>query len=187
MYTTEDHGIELLKTLQDALSGELQAAANYQAYARNADLEGHHVPAALFRSVAYAENVHARNHVEAIRGLGEIPQPEPVRPPVVESTHANLSSSIAGEELERDSGYPRRITVASGAHESQSLRSLILAAMAEAGHAQMFSDALGSLHHNSPAEARFFVCPTCGNVTDTNEIRFCTVCHGDAANLLGMS
>jgi rubrerythrin len=173
----------LLQDLQAAFRGEQQAQAGYLAYAQRAEAENHSEIAVLFRSIAHAESIHARNHEEAIRALGDDPRPDP-QPPVVLSTRENLANSIAGETHERDTDYPERITDANVARERVSLRSFILAAMAEATHAELFAEALRNLEAGEQIAQEYFVCETCGNVTTTRDFRRCSVCHGGVSSLV---
>ena len=61
------------KTLEDlktAFAGESQANRKYTAFAEQAEKEGEHQAAKLFRAAAMAETIHALNHFKAMGGVG---------------------------------------------------------------------------------------------------------------------
>ena len=58
------------ENLQAAFAGESQANRRYLYFAEQAEKEGHPQIARLFRAVAEAETVHARNHLGVLGGIG---------------------------------------------------------------------------------------------------------------------
>ena len=58
------------ENLQEAFAGESQASRRYLFFAGKADEEGQSQIARLFRATTEAETVHARNHLEVMRGIG---------------------------------------------------------------------------------------------------------------------
>ncbi|MFC1966874.1 rubrerythrin family protein, partial [Chloroflexota bacterium] len=80
------------KNLQEAFAGESQANRRYLFFADKADKEGYHQSARLFRAAAEAETVHARNHFNAMDGIG--------------STKDNLTAAVIGEHYEFTRMYP---------------------------------------------------------------------------------
>ena len=83
------------KNLGEAFAGESQANRRYIFFAAKADTEGYPQVARLFRAAAEAETVHARNHFNAMDGVG--------------STKANLNAGIIGEHQEFTGMYPKFI------------------------------------------------------------------------------
>jgi rubrerythrin len=86
------------KNLKEAFSGESQANRRYLAFADKAEKEGYTAVAKLFRAAAFAETVHALNHIGI---MGE-----------VNSTIENLETAVSGETFEFDEMYPEYIQVA---------------------------------------------------------------------------
>ncbi len=164
MLSTGNPFLTVLDDLQSAFCGERNARSQYLAFAQRAEKDGRAAIAALFRSVASAESVHANNHAELIRKFGANPCSLREKP-IVRSTRENLAHAVLGERHERDSLYPMRITRANAAREAESLRTFILAAMAEACHAKLFTEALQSLDTGAEVRGEYLVCPICGNVT----------------------
>ncbi len=54
--------------LMQAFAGESQANRRYLPFAQQAEKEGYHQVAKLFRSAAEAETVHAHAHLRALKG-----------------------------------------------------------------------------------------------------------------------
>ena len=83
------------ENLKAAFAGESQANRRYLFSAEQAEKEGHKAIARIFRAIAEAETVHARNHLKT---LGE-----------VKSTKENLQVAISGEHYEFTKMYPEVI------------------------------------------------------------------------------
>lgn len=176
MPPTDSSVLSVLQALQVAFRGERNARARYLTFAQQADIEGHAPIAALFRAIAQAESIHASNHAKLILRLGNVPGSTP-ETLIVSSTRENLAASARDEHFERESFYPPLITYAHKARKPESLRSLILAALAESCHGRLFADALSKLEANQPVASDYFVCSVCGNVVNHWNSRRCNVCH----------
>ena len=81
--------------LQTAFAGESQANRRYLFFAEKAEKDGHPQIARLFRAVAEAETVHARNHLSTSDNI--------------KSTKENLAEAIGGEHYEFTKMYPEFI------------------------------------------------------------------------------
>ena len=57
------------KFLKEAFAGESQASRKYSSFAKKADKEGFAQAAKLFRAAAAAEEVHAANHLRALKAI----------------------------------------------------------------------------------------------------------------------
>ena len=78
--------------LQHAFGGESMANRRYIFFAEKAEKEGYPGVARLFRAVAEAETVHARNHMLVMDAIG--------------STRENLLAASIGEHQEFTRMYP---------------------------------------------------------------------------------
>src|ERR1700690_4138266 len=78
--------------LGEAFAGESQANRRYTFFAEKAEKEGLKQVARLFRAAAEAEAVHARNHFNAMDGLG--------------TSVDNLRAGVIGENMEFTRMYP---------------------------------------------------------------------------------
>ncbi len=82
------------KFLEEAFAGESMAHMRYLIFAEQAEREGFPPNIAkLFRAIAHAEFVHAKNHFRALGNIGKTP-PE------------NLQAGIDGETYEVEEMYP---------------------------------------------------------------------------------
>ena len=151
------------KNLKEAFSGESQANRRYLAFAEKAEKEGLLAVAKLFRAAAFAETVHALNHLGI---MGE-----------VNSTIENLETAVSGETFEFDEMYPEYIQVAKEEENKKVVWSFNVANKVEKIHAGLFSKALEALRNKKElAAADYFVCEVCGNTVETNVPEKCPIC-----------
>lgn len=153
------------KTVEDlkaAFAGESQANRKYTAFAQKADEEGYHLAARLFRVAAYAEAIHALNH---LRALGD-----------VKSTAENLQAAINGENYEVVNMYPDFMKDAEAEGEKRALSSFRWAWEVEKVHEMLYRQVLESLSKES-AMVDYYVCPVCGYVHIGSAPERCPVCN----------
>ena len=160
--------------LQAAFQGESNAHVRYVAFAKQADVEGYHRAASLFRAAARAEQIHAANHAGVIRKLGLTPSAT-IETPVVKSTRENLQAAIAGETYERDIMYPNFIREAEAEKNPAALRTFQHALEAETEHARLYTEAHKHLEQMKTA-ATYFVCAVCGYTCEELSFARCPVC-----------
>ncbi|RPI13222.1 MAG: rubrerythrin family protein, partial [Acidobacteriales bacterium] len=136
--------------LKEAFAGESQANQTYRAFAKKAEQDGFSNIARLFRATAEAERIHAEGHLKALAGIG--------------ATTDNLKAAIAGETHEYTAMYPAMLQQA----EVEGHRAKLMfgyAVKAEAVHAGLYARALEAAGQGQDlAEARFYLCPVCGNI-----------------------
>lgn len=164
-----------LENLQAAFNGESNAHVRYLAFAKQADTEGYGKVASLFRAAARAEEVHARNHAEVIKKLGGTPTAK-IETPVVKTTKENLQAAIAGESYERDVMYPAFQKVARTDGNKDAIQTLNYAMAAEAGHADLYTNALNNLPQMKGAGQEYYVCSVCGNTVTKLDFSKCVTC-----------
>ena len=151
------------QNLQDAYAGESMAHMRYLIFAERAERERKPNIARLFRSIAYAEQAHATNH---LRSLGSI-----------KSTADNLSTALEGEEFEVAEMYPAYLEVAKLQKESGAQRSFNYALEAEKIHARMYQDAREKAIAGEDIElATVYICPVCGHTVEGEAPDRCPVC-----------
>lgn len=150
--------------LKEAFAGESQAHMKYLAFADKADKEGKPNIANLFRAVAYAEAVHATNHLKALKGIG--------------TTEDNLVAAKEGEDFEVAEMYAAYLAVAELQGEKAAVRSMSYAEEAEKGHSVLYAAAKAAVDAGEDlAEAKVWVCPVCGWTTNDDELpEKCPVC-----------
>lgn len=136
--------------LEAAFAGESQAHMKYSIFAEKAEKEGFPEVARLFTAIAYAEKVHATNH---LRALGKI-----------NSTLENLQAAAGGENYEVEEMYPAFDTVAKLQNEKTAKRSFFYAIEAEKIHELMYNDAQTSVAEKKDIPSgNVYVCPVCGH------------------------
>jgi rubrerythrin len=152
------------KFLEDAFAGESMAHMRYLIFADEAERLGLKKLANLFRAIAYAEFVHARNHY---RELGKIYREMP----------ENVQQCIDGETFEINEMYPVYNTVAQFQQENGAERSTKFAWEAEKIHAEMYKKAkqLAEKKEDYTAE-KIYICSVCGHTVEGEPPEKCPVC-----------
>jgi rubrerythrin len=150
--------------LKAAFAGESQAHMKYSAFAVKAEREGLPEIARLFTAIAYAERVHAINHLKELGGIGD--------------TATNLGEAMGGENYENTEMYPAFEAVAILQEEKGALRSITYALEAEKIHEMMYADAQKTAKVGSDIDAqKVFVCPVCGHTVFGEAPDRCPVCN----------
>ena len=151
------------QNLHAALAGESQAHVRYLAFAEQARRDGKPNIARLFEAIAYAEQVHATNH---LRALGEIAD-----------TAKNVEAALAGETFEVEQMYPAYEAVARLQGETQALRSINYALEAEKLHQAIYEETGAVLADGADRDAAdIHICPICGHTVIGNPPDRCPVC-----------
>jgi len=137
------------ENLSAAFAGESQAHMKYLAFSAKAEKEGRPNIARLFHAIAYAEQVHATNHLKELGGIGD--------------TVANLQAAMDGEIFEVEEMYAAYLAVAELQAEKGAKRSMAYAIEAEKIHAVMYGDAKKDAEAGQDIEiAEVYICPVCG-------------------------
>jgi rubrerythrin len=153
--------------LQEAFGGESKANRRYMFFAEKAEKEGYPGVARLFRAVAEAETVHARNHLNALDAIG--------------GTKENLMAASIGEHQEFTGMYPVFVEVAKEEQNDRAAHTFRLAEVVEKIHHGLFEAALAEVKKGKkPAEATYYVCQVCGNTVAGSAPDKCPVCGASA-------
>jgi rubrerythrin len=154
---------ETSNNLKNAFSGESQANRTYLAFAKQAEKEGLSHVAKLFRAAAFAETVHALNHLEI---MGKI-----------KDSLENLKTALSGETFEYDQMYPKYIKVAEHEGNKKAVWSFDVANKVEKIHAGLFSKAIKSLKTKKElVDTDYYVCTVCGNTVEASAPEKCPIC-----------
>jgi rubrerythrin len=149
--------------LKAAFAGESQAHMKYLAFAEKAEREGLPEVARLFTAIAYAERVHAINHLRQLGGIGD--------------TLTNLAEAMGGENYENTEMYPAFEAVAKLQEEKGALRSIFYALEAEKIHEVMYKDAQEVIKTGTDLPAqKVFVCSVCGHTIFGDAPDRCPIC-----------
>lgn len=150
--------------LKSAFAGESQAHMKYILFADKAEQEGYPNVARLFRAIAYAERVHAMNHLNALGGIG--------------NTVANLETGLQGETFEIQEMYPAYKAVAELQNETKAARSMGWAEEAEKIHAELYGNAKATVASGKDIElGTVYICPVCGYTTVDHVPDRCPLCN----------
>ena len=153
------------ENLQEAFAGESQANRKYLFFAEKAEKEGLKQIAKLFRAAAAAETVHAKNHLNVLKGIG--------------TTEQNLVAAFEGERFEAEKMYPRFIKEAEEASDNDAVRTFKWAIAAEKIHEKEYEKALKAIKEKKDIEpTAYHVCPVCGYTFIGDELPdICPVCN----------
>ena len=151
------------ENLKNAFSGESQANRTYLAFAKKAEKEGMSQVAKLFRAAAFAETVHALNHLEIIGKT--------------KSSLENLKTAVAGETFEFDEMYPQYIEIAKEEGNNKAVWSFNVANKVEKIHAGLFSKTIKVIENRKePIITDYYVCKVCGNTVEASAPERCPIC-----------
>ena len=149
--------------LQAAFAGESQANRRYLFFAEKAEKDGHPQIARMFRAIAEAETVHARNHLST---MGNI-----------KSTKENLEEAIGGEHYEFTKMYPEFIEQAKSEGVKRAETTFDFANKVEKIHHKLYEKALQALEGGQkPEEKSFAVCQVCGYTVEGAAPDKCPIC-----------
>ena len=151
------------RNLGSAFSGEAQAHMKYLIFADVAEKEGRSNVARLFRAIAYAEKVHAKNHFKILDGIG--------------TTMENLDVAIGGETFEVEEMYPVYNSNAKLQGEKEAEHSTHYALEAEKIHAVMYKKAKEAISKDRDIELRsIYICEVCGYTVEGEAPEYCPIC-----------
>ncbi len=151
------------KNLEAAFAGESQASRRYLFFAEKAEKEGYPQVARLFRAAAEAETVHARNHLEAMGGIG--------------LTKDNLKAAVSGEGYEFREMYPAFIEQANLENNKRAETTFSFANAVEKIHYGLYEEALKAVEAGQKLKDEpYFVCQVCGNTVAGEAPERCPVC-----------
>ena len=151
------------ENLTNAFAGESQAHMKYLAFADKAEKENFENVARLFRANAFAEQVHATNHLRTLSGISK--------------TEENLQAAIAGETFEVEEMYPAYMSVAKEQNEPGAETTIRWALEAEKVHAGLYKKAKEAVTQGKDADmAAIHVCQVCGFTVEGDAPDICPVC-----------
>ena len=151
------------ENLKNAFAGESQAHMKYLAFAEKAEKDNLPNVARLFRANAFAEQVHATNHLKTLSGLGK--------------TEDNLQEAIEGETFEVEEMYPVYIRVAEEQQEKRAEAVTKWALEAEKVHAGLYKKAKKAVAAGNDMEfSPLHVCQVCGFTVEGEAPDICPVC-----------
>lgn len=156
------------QNVRAAFAGQSQAHMRYLIFSNKAKQEGLPNIARLFQAVAYAEQVHATNHMKALGDLG--------------TTSPNLQMAIDGETFEVEEMYPAYTQVAKLQGEKGAVQSCSWALEAEKVHAGLYQKAKQAVDSGSDIElGDVHICSVCGWTVEGEAPDRCPLCGAPRA------
>ncbi len=153
----------IVRFLEEAFAGESQAHMKYLVFAQQAEKEGFSNVARLFRAIAFAEQVHATNH---LRTLG-----------LIKRSLGNLEAAAEGESFEIEDMYPAYIAAAHAQEEQKAERTFNYALEAEKIHFQMYERAKDQVMEGKDVDiGDIYICELCGYTAEGSSPERCPVC-----------
>jgi len=151
------------QNVKDALAGESQAHIKYLAFSEKAATENLPNIARAFKANAFAEKVHATNHLKTLAGIG--------------TTAENLAAAVGGETFEVEEMYPAYIKVAELQGEKMAGIFLNAAMAAEKVHAAAYKRAKEAVDKGKDMEEKpIHVCSVCGFTMEGDAPDKCPIC-----------
>lgn len=151
--------------LRSAYGGESMAHMRYLLWGNHAVKNGSPQIGRLFLAIAYAEEVHAHNHFNALKDETGGFKVDAGGEFGVKDIAANLGWAIEGEKGEVEQMYPAYMAVAEMQAEKDAVRSFHYALEAEKIHVDMFSQAREYALKNQDmpiGNDKIYICPVCG-------------------------
>lgn len=151
--------------LLNAFAGESMAHVRYLIFADIAEREGFPNVARLFRAIAFAELVHARNHYDKLKKYNEDHKALAGTPAGPGDTSKNLGLAIMGEEYEVNEMYPAYMETARLQGEKAAELSFRWAYEAEKIHSQLYREAKDHVDRGNDwhLKGKVWICPVCGH------------------------
>lgn len=163
--------------LRSAFGGESMAHMRYKAWGAKADDDGFPNVARLFRAIAYAEEVHAGNHFDAMADEAGAFLVASMAGFGLGPTSENLAGAIEGETFEIQEMYPAYKQTAGFQGEQDAVLSCHYALEAEKIHARMFTEAKKSVDAGKDLRlGAVQICSTCGHTLEGDAPDRCPIC-----------
>ena len=163
--------------LRSAFGGESAAHMRYLVWGDSAIKDGYPNIGILFKAIAFAEQVHAKNHFMVMKDL--VGDATVTAGAVFGHTNIvdNLQGGIDGEIHEIEQMYPVYLETAKFQSESDAQRSFHFALEAEKIHAILFKEAQDLARQGKDYSSEtYYICPICGYTEVGEQVDKCPVC-----------
>ena len=171
------------ENLRSAFGGESQAYQRYLVWGKKAKKDGYPNVATLFKAIAYAEEVHAGNHFQALSNIDGDFLVASGAGFGIGSTSDNLEGAIAGENYEIEQMYPSFHLVAKDQQENDAIRSFHYALEAEKIHSTLYSEAKEAVDAGRDYDMEYVsICEVCGHTVKDDTPENCPICGAPKEN-----
>ncbi len=173
---------QTIENIKLGIKTETTASKKYEAYSKQAYIEGLDTIARLFEAASKAEAIHASNHASVLKTF-KVEMDEFTPEFEVMTTLENLEEAIKGETDEVENLYPMFIEDAKTKKlKTTVVESLTYALETEKDHIELFTIALNSLKagKQSGITSSYSICPVCGDTYDSQKAPDnCDLCSAD--------
>lgn len=164
----------LADVVKAACQNEMNAMAEYRAFATKADKEGYQGVAALFRAAAESESIHLRKHKAALKEF-KVEFKAVTTNPEVQTTKENLAKMIADKTALKDKVNPAAVKQAEADKNTKLALSFKGAMAADGEYIKYAGEAVLNLDAWKVSKA-FFVCDVCSFVMTDPQMEKCPIC-----------
>lgn len=173
----------LADILKTAYQNEINANAEYAAFAAKADEEGYKAVSALFKAAAKSEEIHLAKHAAALKDLNEaVPAAEAAKPEP-KTTKENLEKMIQDKTTLKDTTHPAAIKQAEAEKKEKAALSFKGAMAANGEYIKYAQEAVKDLD-TWKAGKEFFVCLVCSYVMTDPNVEKCPICAAPRAKFV---
>lgn len=177
-----------IENLRKAINDESTASEMYAQFAKRAEADSMFRVAIMFRAISASENIHANNHIAALRIFDEDFEPV-IDTIVVRSTLENLKSAKKNEMNIIDNIYPSFIKTAIDDEFEEAIHSFKSASIIENKHNLFYYKAISEIEFRNGKDttlnSQWMVCPTCGNIYAKDNVEpLCSICKTPNENFL---
>ena len=169
-----------LDNVKAAYGNELNAKAEYEAFAAKADEEGYKSVAALFRAAAKSEAIHAAKHEAILKDLKVEVKAEGVKP-AVKTTKENLETTVKDKTALNETVHPAYVKQAETDKNEKAVMSFKGAMAANTEYVKLCKDAAANLDAWKAAGKEFYVCLVCSFVMTDPKLEKCPICAAPRA------
>jgi len=166
--------------VRSAYGGESQAYMRYKAWGKKAEHEGYPNVARLFYGIAFAEEIHAKNHFKVLKDVSGDFQVASTAGFGLKDTLTNLERAKAGEDYEIYEMYPAYRKIAEMQNENEALQTFDWALAAEKNHSCLFQRAMEAVSQGYDMQLeQMHICKVCGHTTTEVLPAHCPICQAD--------
>lgn len=163
-----------------AYKSELTAFNKYSAFSLKAAQDGYRNVALLFKAIATAENIQAKNNVNSLKEKGtKIPNFEPEF--IVKSTKENLIDDTKGNAFGTTNLLQGFIDTATKEGDNQAIAHFTHTMNTEKKYLELFKNSISAIDNNTSIglAKSFMVCPDCGNTYPKSAPDNCENCMAE--------
>lgn len=173
----------LADILKTAYQNELNAKAEYTAFAAKAEEEGYKAVASLFKAAAKSEEIQLDKHAAALKNLKEEVPTAEAATPEVKTTKENLEKMIQDKTTLKDTTHPAAAKQAEAENNPKVALSFKSAIASNGEYIRYAQEATNNLDAWK-GEKEFFVCLVCSYVMTDPSLEKCPICAAPRAKFV---